>query len=94
MVARREQGAVGNVSIGEWGNSRENVITNSRIPGKNWWKMEKSCPVATWVSICSTPLRFATNGHGCWYGDTQKWAVLTIARVGGCKGESRRTGWF
>ena len=35
MVARREQGAVGNVSRGEWGNSkRKSVITNSRIPGK------------------------------------------------------------
>ena len=61
-----EQGAVGNVSKGELGGiQRKNVITNSRIPGKKWWKMEKSCPVATWpwVSVCSTPLRLATNGH-------------------------------
>ena len=49
MVARREQGAVGNVSRGEWGNSKtKKVITNPRIPGKKWWKMEKSCPVAAW----------------------------------------------
>ena len=57
---------------GNGGIQRKNVITNSRIPGKKWWKMEKSCPVAAWVSICSTPLRLVTNGHGCWYGDTQK----------------------
>ena len=43
MVARREQGAVGNVSRREWRNSkkknRHHKLKNSC---KKWWKMEKS----------------------------------------------------
>ena len=49
--------------------------------------------VVTWVSICShTP---AARNQLSWVliRDTQKRAVLTIARVGSCKGEGRNTGF-
>ena len=93
MVARREQGAVGNVSKGEWGNSKEKRYHKLKNSWKKVVENGKELSGGCMGEHLFHP-RLVTNGHGCWYGDTQKWAVLTIARVGGCKGESRRTGWF
>ena len=51
MVARREQGAVGNVSRGEWGNSKtKKVITNSRVATVNvfaFWPNAPHIPLST-----------------------------------------------
>ena len=58
MVARREQGAVGNVSRG---NAAKGMRHHKLKTWKHGRKEERKkggkreCPVATWVSICSKP---------------------------------------
>ena len=65
VVARRAQGAVGNVSKREWGNfqgiSKRDVLEFEEKEKEIWKEFRKA-----FVSICThAPLRLAINRHGC-----------------------------
>jgi len=71
MVVRREQGAVGSVSRGEWGKSDEcDVITAWNFLGKknkNKMGRKRGKAAGCYIGSVSVPtlLRLAINRHGC-----------------------------